>query len=133
MENRVITRFDIEDFCVRYRGTREFCDSVYFYQFLKFLEDELLVEKVKFANDVLDVPPVQTFIKIYRDFFTEQLKKEPLGKMRASDKQGLGACFGYLYRFIYNENYQPVQAWVGDVKPGGTGIKTASYFMKGVS
>jgi hypothetical protein len=113
-----------------YRGTREFCDGVYFAKFMELLGDEDLLNKIKFANDILQVPPVKSMIEYYRDFFNGQVKKEPSGKMRPQDKQGLGACFGYLYRVIYNENYTPEQAWVGDVKDGGTGIKTASYFVK---
>lgn len=128
MEN-ISDEFDEEDFCRAYRGTREFCETAYYRQFLEFLTDEILVDKVKFANDILQIPPVKSFIGIYKDFFAKQIKKEPAGKMRQQDKQGLGACFGYLYRFIY-KNYEPAQAWVGDTKQGGTGIKTASYFVK---
>jgi len=128
MEN-LFEAFNEDEFCRIYRGTREFCETPYYRQFLNFLTDGDLVDKVKFANDILHIPPVKTFISIYKTFFAEQVKKEPFGKMKPQDKQGLGACFGYLYRIIY-KNYEPEQAWVGDVKEGGTGIKTASFFVK---
>ena len=120
--NKYIEKFDVENFCTVYRGTREFVLTKYFTKFFELLGNEELLDKIKFANDTFEIPPVKTMLAVYRDFFNEQ--------MSAKDKQGLGACFGYLYRFIYNEGYEAVQAWVGDVKDGQTGIKTASFFTK---
>jgi len=110
-------KFDREKFNQIYKGTASFCETKYFQKFMEMLSDERLLENIKFANDVLGVPPVESMIKYYRTFFNEL--------MLPSEKQGLGACFGYLYRFIY-QNYQAEQVWVGDTKI--TGIKTASFF-----
>lgn len=112
-------KFNQTEFNSIYKGTLPFCDTKYFSKFLGLLEDEQALAHIKFANDILGVPPVESMIKLYRDFFSE--------KMQAQEKQGLGACFGYLYRFIY-QNYEPKQVWVGDTK--FTGIKTASVFNK---
>lgn len=112
-------RFDREKFTQIYKGTATFCETKYFDKFIELLGDEIVLEHIKFANDVLGVPPVESMIKYYRTFFNEV--------MLPSEKQGLGACFGYLYRFIY-KNYEAEQVWVGDTKI--TGIKTASVFKK---
>lgn len=112
-------QFDIAEFNRIYKGTLPFCDTKYFVKFSELLDDEKALENIKFANDVLSIPPVKSMISLYHDFFTE--------KMLPQEKQGLGACFGYLYRFIYG-GYTAEQVWVGDVKV--TGIKTASVFRK---
>lgn len=113
--------FDVQGFKEKYRGIDKFCETHYFEFFLKaYNENQKLFEHIKFANDVLEVPPIKTFILYYRDSFNEV--------MTSSEKQGLGACFGYLYRFIYEGNYKPTQTWVGDKI---TGIKSGSVFVKG--
>ena len=111
-------QFDQAEFNRIYKGTLPFCETKYFDKFLDLLSDEQTLINIKFANDTLKIPPVKSMINLYREFFSE--------KMTAQEKQGLGACFGYLYRYIYKD-YVPEQTWVGD-KP--TGIKTASVFKK---
>lgn len=110
--------FNIENFNSTYKGTKIFCESEYFALFLKSLENIDLMEKIRFANDVLKVPPVESFIKYYHDVFNH--------KMERSEKLSLGACFGYLYKYVY-KGYQSVSTWVGDEV---TGIKNASYFIR---
>ena len=67
--------------------------------------------------------PLKTFILYERDY----LKKPVFDKkMTPVQKRGIGACFGYLYRFIY-DGYESEQSWFNDEK---TGIKTASFFIK---
>lgn len=118
--------FDENDFLRRYRGTAKFIDtgSEYYQAFLDLLKDDDLLEKIRFANDVLGAPPLATFILYHR---TVQGKKLFCEKIKESYlKQGLGACFGYLYRFIYR-GYEPVQCRFNDDL---TGIQTVSRFRK---
>jgi len=117
--------FNEQDFLKTYRGTETFVtgESKYYKLFLELLQDEELLEKIKFANDVLSVPPVKTFILYEREFLHKDNFNE---KMSPVAKRGLGACFGYLYKFIYG-GYDSGQSWLNDEK---TGIKTASYFIK---
>lgn len=110
--------FDVKDFNKTYRGTEKFCSTKYFTKFLDLLEDKDLLDKIKFINDYLKIPPVKVFIAYHRDYFNE--------KMAPTEKQGMGACFGYLYKFIYG-GYEAEQTWVGDTE---TSIKTASYFKR---
>ena len=118
--------FNEDEFLKTYRGSEKFIveGEKYFKLFLELLEDDDLLEKIKFANDVLGVPPLTTFILYERDY----LKKPVFSEMITESfiKQGLGACFGYLYRFIY-KGYEPVQCWFNDEL---TGIKTVSKFVK---
>ncbi len=115
-----------ENFLKTYKGTEKFVTDEgreYYLLFLDLLKNEELLAHIRFANDVLNEPPLKTFIVHERDY----LKKTVFGKkMTPVQKRGLGACFGYLYKFIYC-GYEAEQSWFNDEK---TGIKTASYFKK---
>ena len=117
--------FNEQDFLRTYRGTESFVtnESKYYKLFLELLQDDELLEKIKFANDVLGIPPIKTFILYEREYLKKDIFNE---KMSPVAKRGLGACFGYLYKFIYG-GYESEQTWFND-EP--TGIKTASYFIK---
>lgn len=117
--------FNETDFLRTYRGTETFVtnESRYYKLFLELLQDDALLEKIKFANDVLSIPPIKTFIIYEREYLKKDIFNE---RMSPIAKRGLGACFGYLYKFIYG-GYESEQSWFNDEK---TGIKTASYFKK---
>lgn len=124
-------KFDEQKFLSIYRGIEPFLtkERKYLNLFLKLLEDEELLKHIKFANDVLEIPPIRTFITYHRDYLKEDVFNTP---MSAIAKRGLGACFGYLYKNIYfekyGEKYDSVQTWFNDKEK--TKIKTASYFIK---
>ena len=115
-----------EDFLKTYKGTEKFVTDEgreYYLLFLELLDDEELLSHIKFANDVLGESPLKTYILYEREY----LKKDIFNKkMTPVQKRGIGACFGYLYKFIYG-GYESEQSWFNDEK---TGIKTASYFIK---
>lgn len=117
--------FDEQDFLKTYRGTEKFIteESKYYKLFLELLKDEELLKEIRFANDVLHIPPIKTFILHERDYLKKDVFNE---KMTPNAKRGLGACFGYLYKNIY-KGYESEQTWFNDDK---TKIKTASYFIK---
>ena len=118
--------FDEEFFLRTYRGSEKFLTEgkIYYDAFLELLKDEDLLEKIRFANDVHKIPPLKSYILYLRDVCGRDIFNEKIKD--AKIKQGIGACFGYLYKFIYG-GYESVQAWVNDEK---TGIVTASYFTK---
>jgi hypothetical protein len=120
-----MNQFNEKDFIEKYRGTDKFLSegAKYYKLFLDLLKNEELLDKIKFANDVLQIPPIKTFISYQRDYLKNDIFNE---KMSSAIKQGFGACFGYLYRFMYG-GYEPKQCWVNDEK---TGIKTASRFER---
>ena len=117
-------KFDAQDFLKRYRGTETFVteEKKYYNAFLKLLENEALLQNIKFSNDELHIPPIRTFITYERNHGSVLFDE----RMSSVAKRGLGACFGYLYRFMYG-GYESEQTWYNDEK---TGIKTASYFIK---
>lgn len=115
-----------EDFLKTYKGTEKFVTDEgreYYLLFLELLKNEELLSHIKFANDVLEEPPLKTFILHERDYLKKAVFDQ---KMTPVQKRGIGACFGYLYKFIYG-GYESEQSWFNDDK---TGIKTASYFIK---
>ena len=112
-------------FLKTYKGTKTFItfERTYYSLFLELLKDEELLSHIRFANDTLNIPPLKTFILYERDM----LKKDVFrAKMSPTAKRGLGACFVYLYKFIYG-GYEAEPSWFNDTL---TGIKTASYFKK---
>ena len=115
--------FVIEEFVSKYKGTANFCDSEYFKAFYASLDDEVLYSHVVFNNDVLEIPPILTFVK-YRQSVGDELFAKPMSK---TDKRCLGACFGYLFKYVLGYKH-PVSVWVGEKH---TDIKNASYFVKG--
>lgn len=118
-------KFDEKEFLRKYRGSETFIteERKYYELFLELLKDEELLEKIKFANDVLKAPPIKTFIIYEREYLKKDIFRE---KMSSNAKRGLGACFGYLYKFIYG-GYEAEQTWFNDKE---TEIKTASCFIK---
>ncbi len=115
-----------ENFLKKYKGTEQFVNGTgreYYLLFLELLKNEELLSHIKFANDVLGEPPLKTFISYERDY----LKKDVFNSvMTTTQKRGIGACFGYLYTFIYG-GYESESCWFND---GKTKIKTASKFKK---
>lgn len=114
-----------DDFLRTYKGTWTFVteEKQYYDLFLELLKDEELLGHIRFANDTLGVPPLKTFVLYERDVLCKDVFKT---KMSQTAKRGLGACFGYLYQFIYR-GYEAESCWFNDAL---TGIKTASCFKK---
>ena len=119
-------QFDEQKFLKTYRGNEKFLkeEPEYYQAFLGLLNNRALLRYVKFANDVLGVPPLETFIRYSRDHRGGELFTKTMSRPA---KQGLGACFAYLYRQMYSDRYVPEQCWFND---DATGIKTASRFVK---
>lgn len=116
-------KFIIEEFVSEYKGTTNFCNTEYFKAFYDSLDDEDLYSHIIFNNDVLQIPPILTFVK-YRQSLGDELFNKPISK---TDKRCLGACFGYLFKCVLKYSKHPVSVWVGEKI---TDIKNASYFVK---
>lgn len=115
-------KFQIDKFASVYKGTINFCDTAYFKAFYDSLDDETLFQHILFNNDVMNIPPIFTFVKLRQSLGDELF----LSAMSKTDKRCLGACFGYLFKYILGYD-RPVPVWVGEK---ATGIKNASYFVK---
>lgn len=124
--------WDEEKFLKTYKGTETFIETEreYYALFLELLQDEALLAHIRFANDVLGVPPLKTFILYEREYLQKDVFNQ---KMSPIAKRGLGACFGYLYKFIYG-GYESEQCWFNDcdkeTPTRKTGVITASYYKK---
>ena len=112
--------FNNDDFLSVYKGKKKFVDeSEYFTFFLNSLQKDVkLFEHIRFCNDTLSIPPIYVFVKYHKKVFVRE--------MTVSEKQGLGACFGYLFQNIWGYKLSRL-TWVGERT---TGIKNASYFIK---
>jgi len=87
------------------------------------IADPALLSHLIFANDYLKIPPVVSFVAYYGDEIPEFVKGQ-------DDylKKGLGAFWGYVFRYILEyENAESV--WV--VPMNSKNIKTASIFTGG--
>ena len=74
---------------------------------------------VKYANNLLEVPPVKSFLLL----FEEQIKNETKGEITDPNlKQALGAWFGYLFQ----KKYGMTKAGVKQIK--FLGVTTATWF-----
>ncbi len=115
-------KFVIENFISEYKGTTNFIDTAYFEAFYDSLDDKELYSHIVFNNDVLEIPPILTFVK-YRQSVGDGLFNK---RMEKTDKRCLGACFGFLFKRVLGYK-RPVPKWVGEDK---TDIKNASFFVK---
>ncbi len=124
MENAMIT-WDEDNFMKFYKGSEAFVrgEAGYYALFLELIGDEELLAHIKFANDVLGIPPLRSFVLFERDACGREVFR---AKLSAAAKRGLGSCFGYLYKVVYG-GYTSEQCWFNDEE---TGIKTASRFLK---
>ena len=103
-----------QEFLRIYRGTESFVstEQKYYNLFLELLKDKDLLDKIRFANDALGVPPIKSFILYHRNCVGDNVFNS---EMSATAKRGLGACFGYLYRFMYDDaQYEAEQTWFND-------------------
>ena len=119
-------KFDEKKFLRIYKGNDKFITEgkAYYDAFLELLQNKPLLKHIKFANDVLGVPPLQSFVRYNRLILKNDLFND---KMTHLEKQGLGSCFSYLYKKMYNEKYEPVPCWINDEE---TGIRTGSKYVK---
>lgn len=113
-----------EDYLKLYSGFSYFIGSEEWKLCLDFIQNNDLLQSVKFANDYLGIPPVKSFIRYHKDFF---IKKNE--KIDAQTKRGIGAFWGYVFRSLLStpsKKYVPTNVWVGETE---FGLKTASIFL----
>lgn len=114
-----MVNFDRAEFIKMYKVKEDFLESKYFLAFTRMLEDEELLRNIRFANDYLEIAPVECWFQIDKKLFNEKITDNKL-------KQYIGACFGYLYRFVYG-NYEVVRC---NVRKNVSGISKSAYFEK---
>ena len=94
-------KFNINDFTTIYK-TKVEEDDVIFKRFIEFIEDEEKLRIMFFLNDEYSIPPADLFTRMNKDLFDEIKSDFILNK---GEKQKLGAYFGYLFQFMYEDKY----------------------------
>ena len=115
----IISIIDLETgvyqgFSDRYKAFGPFMDSGALWDAcISVLRDVTLMNHIIFCNDVHQIPPVHTFLKVVR-------QKQDLSEF---EKRSVGAFWGYIFKFVLGyRNQHSVTAKVNTVK-------TATYFF----
>ena len=94
-------KFDIREFSMFYKTKVEDTEPI-FKRFLEFINDDKNLEQLFFYNDEYEIPPADLFTRLNKDLF-DPIKEKFMNDK--GEKQKLGALFGYLFQFMYNERY----------------------------
>lgn len=113
IENELHTNFSR-----KYRRFASFIDSGYLWDLvIKTINDAELMKNIKFCNDIMKIPPIKVFV----------LAQNPaLVGLENSEKQALGAVFGFIFKDVFGYTEQESVSCVVNT------IKTASRFYNPV-
>lgn len=102
------------NFARKYRRFAGFVDSGYLWDLIiTTINDAELMRNIKFCNDVMQIPPVKVFVLAQR---------ATLPELSNSDKQSIGAVFGFIFKDVFGyKNQESISCVVNT-------IKTASRF-----
>lgn len=115
---REIERVFRADFPNKYKRFAGFIDSGDLWdRFSAVIHDVELMRNIKFCNDVLLIPPVKVFILA---------QQTALHDLENTEKQTLGAAFGYIFKFIFGYTGQEKVSCVVNT------VKSASRFSNPV-
>ena len=104
-----------------YRATKEFKDTMP--DVWKACMDcvEHVLDKIIFANDVLEIPPTKTFLEFYVMMYPDKKNR----KFERVEAQQIGAFWGFVF-----QNCLKYERYKNSVQINTLGIKTASRFVK---
>lgn len=102
------------DFPKRYKRFSGFIDSGDLWdRFNAAIHDDQLMRNIKFCNDVMLIPPVKVFI---------MAQKTALHDLENTEKQTIGAAFGFVFKDIFGYTVQEKVSCVVNT------VKSASRF-----
>jgi hypothetical protein len=106
-----------------YRATKAFKDTMpdVWHACMDCVEHVL--DKIIFANDVLEIPPTKTFLEFYKMMYPN--KVTPNFKFDRVQSQQIGAFWGFVF-----QNCLKYERYKNSVQINTLGIKTASRFVK---
>lgn len=84
---------------------------------------EHFLDKIIFANDVLEIPPVKTFLELYKIKYPN--KEEEDFKFKRVEAQQIGAFWGFVF-----QNCLQYERHKNSVRINTLGVVTASRFIK---
>ena len=102
-----------EDFRKKYKAFGDFVDSGELWDMcISAIFDVTLINNIIFCNDIHQIPPVNTFLKVM------EIKCD----LTELEKRSVGAFWGFVFKFVFGyRNQKSVAARVNTVK-------TATYF-----
>ena len=102
-----------EEFYKKYKAFGDFVDSGELWEMcISAILDVTLINNVIFCNDIHQIPPVNTFLKVM------QISRD----LTELEKRSVGAFWGFVFKFVFGyRNQKSVAARVNTVK-------TATYF-----
>jgi len=102
-----------EDFHKKYKAFGDFVDSGELWDMcISAIFDVTLINSIIFCNDIHQIPPVNTFLKVM------QISRD----LTELEKRSVGAFWGFVFKFVFGyRNQKSVAARVNTVK-------TATYF-----
>ena len=105
-----------ESFSKRYKAFGDFVDSGELWDLcMAAVEDAALLNSMLFCNDVHQIPPANTFLKVQQMQIGRDLTE--------LEKRSVGAFWGFVFKFVFGyRNQKIVAARVNTVK-------TATYFF----
>jgi hypothetical protein len=104
------------DFSNIYRAFGGFVDSGKLWDLcLEAVSDQVLMGNIIFCNDVHQIPPVHTFLKVVASEITWELT--------GMEKRSLGAIWGYVFKHVFG--YQRQKSVTARVNT----VQTATYFF----
>jgi hypothetical protein len=83
---------------------------------LDTIRDEVLMSHIIFCNDIHQIPPVHTFLRV--------MDKEITWELTGMEKRSLGAFWGFVFRFVFD--YQRQKSVTARVNS----VKTATYYYE---
>lgn len=111
---REIERVFRAEFPAKYRRFAGFIDSGELWdRFNATIHDDQLMRNIKFCNDVMLIPPVKVFI---------MAQKTTLHDLENTEKQTIGAAFGFVFKDIFGYTSQEKVSCVVNT------VKSASRF-----
>ena len=106
-----------DHFSKKYKAFGDFVDSGELWDAcITAISDATLLSHIIFCNDIHQIPPVHTFLRVRQ-------KQNALGDLSELEKRSIGAFWGFVFKFIFGyRNQKRVTARVNTVK-------TATYFF----
>ena len=103
-----------DGFSKKYKAFGDFIDSGELWDIcLSAISDVTLINNIIFCNDIHQIPPTNTFLKV------KQIKRD----LSELEKRSVGAFWGFVFKFVFGyRNQKIVAARVNTVK-------TATYFF----
>jgi len=98
-----ITQQATDGFAVTYYNFKDFQQGAeyqpYWDMCIKCINDKDLLMNIIFCNDVFAIPPIKTFLVVYRDDFV-RITNDERARLDTFVKRGIGAFWGMVFKFV---------------------------------